>query len=116
MKGPAEEYFEAFNKLFSGYSVNHFRQALIEGAVNDALVKINEPLSKEGSYVATLVISNDEDDYDFHWYRQDGNGEWSHKNGWHIPSNVDDEGNKISDSLIAVRKEYPTFRGILFSS
>lgn len=62
----AEEYFDSFNRLFSDYSVKQFRQSLIDGAANDGLIKIAEPICRDGFYLAMLVFSDDKDDIDFH--------------------------------------------------
>lgn len=41
---------------------------------------------------------------DYHFYRQDGPDEWSHKRGGNIPTSLDAEGNEIKDVITANRK------------
>jgi RHS repeat-associated protein len=45
---------------------------------------------------------------DYHWYRQDQGGNWSHKPGWGQATNVDASGNPISDPTQANRDYSPT--------
>jgi hypothetical protein len=48
---------------------------------------------------------------DFHWYRRDRDGRWSHKPGGTQATNLDNSGNIISDPLTADRGPYTTFCG-----
>ncbi|WP_407435357.1 hypothetical protein [Treponema sp.] len=48
---------------------------------------------KKGNWKVALVIRND----DYHWYRQNEDGTWSHKPGSTPVKNTDDEGNLITD-------------------
>ena len=57
------------------------------------------PISKytkcaPGTYKVALVIDND---VDFHWYRQNPDGTWSHKLGNTVATNLDASGNIIYD-------------------
>ena len=54
-------------------------------------------------YKIALVLSNNSKDFDYHFYRQDLNGDWSHKAGDNPISNIDASGNKITDPKIANR-------------
>ncbi|KAH3711548.1 uncharacterized protein LOC127858699 [Dreissena polymorpha] len=47
--------------------------------------------------------------FDFHWYRLDGDGTWSHKPGKTSATNVDDSGQHIRDPRHADRGEYTEF-------
>jgi hypothetical protein len=49
--------------------------------------------------------------YDYHFYRVDDNGMWSHKPGARLPTNLDASGNLISDPRTADRGPYTTFCG-----
>ena len=41
---------------------------------------------------------------DFHYYREDKPGQWSHKQGYHTPSYVDAKGKRIKDAEKAAKK------------
>jgi hypothetical protein len=49
--------------------------------------------------------------YDYHWYRLDNNGMWSHKPGPGPVTNRDASGNLISDPRTCDRGPYTTFCG-----
>jgi hypothetical protein len=48
---------------------------------------------------------------DFHWYRLDRTGRWSHKPGVTPASDVDNSGNPIADPRTANRGPYTVFCG-----
>ena len=48
---------------------------------------------------------------DYHWYRQDKNGKWSHKPGGTEATNLDNSGNPIDDPATADRGNYVDFCG-----
>ena len=60
-----------------------------------------------GTYKVALVASNN----DYHWYRQDADGLWSHKRGLNPVERTDYSGNLIIDPYIADRGEYTEFLG-----
>ncbi|MBV9102244.1 MAG: hypothetical protein JO060_01570 [Candidatus Eremiobacteraeota bacterium] len=49
--------------------------------------------------------------YDFHWYRRDRDGTWSHKPGGTEARNVDNSGHIITDPRTADRGPYTQFCG-----
>jgi len=51
------------------------------------------------------------DGSDYHFYRQDASGMWSHKNGSNVARNTDDSGNLIYDPEHADRGKYTIFCG-----
>jgi hypothetical protein len=64
------------------------------------------PLSKgQGWYVALVVWPNS----DYHWYRQDNVGCWSHKPGSTAVRNVDNAGHAITDPQTCNRGPYTNF-------
>ena len=64
------------------------------------------PLSAgHGYYVALVIWPNT----DFHWYRQDSIGCWSHKPGSTAVRNTDNGGNTISDPQTCNRGPYSSF-------
>ncbi len=60
-----------------------------------------------GTYKVALVVSND----DYHWYRQDSDGFWSHKRGTSSVKRTDESGDLIIDPMLADRDNYTTFVG-----
>ena len=48
---------------------------------------------------------------DFHWYRHDRDGRWSHKPGGTEATNLDNSGNLITDPQLADRGPYTIFCG-----
>lgn len=48
---------------------------------------------------------------DFHWYRKDRDGRWSHKPGGTEATNLDNSGNIITDPRTADRGNYTVFCG-----
>jgi hypothetical protein len=109
VKNTPQIFFDSFNNYFQNYSVEEFRTTLVEGAVKDGLIRLQKPEDRRGYYLAALVFPDDGNDFDFHWYRQDADGSWSHKNGWGVVTNKDDEGVMISDPREAVSQEFPIF-------
>jgi hypothetical protein len=59
----------------------------------------------QGWYVALVIWPNS----DYHWYRQDNVGCWSHKPGGTAARNVDNAGNRITDPRTANRGPYTQF-------
>lgn len=63
-----------------------------------------------GSYkIALFLDSNDADNKDFHFYRQDKNDQWSHKIGGTEATNLDASGNVIND-IEAADKDYINYK------
>lgn len=62
-----------------------------------------------GTYKVALVAYSD--NWDYHWYRQDADGYWSHKPGITPLTNLDNSGNLIIDPETADRGEYDLFLG-----
>lgn len=62
-------------------------------------------LSGQGWYVALVIWPQE----DFHWYRQDSVGCWSHKPGSTEVRNVDNSGNPIIDPQFCDRGPYTDF-------
>lgn len=60
-----------------------------------------------GTYKVALVVSGE----DYHWYRQDADGLWSHKRGLSPVERTDYSGNLIIDPYIADRGSYTEFLG-----
>jgi hypothetical protein len=52
--------------------------------------------------------------WDYHFYRKDSNGMWSHKNGISAARNYDDSGNAISNPETCNRSSYTVFLNYFF--
>jgi hypothetical protein len=66
----------------------------------------SDPLGTgQGWYVALVIWPG----VDYHWYRQDNVGCWSHKPGSTAARNTDDSGNPITDPKTANRGPYTDF-------
>lgn len=61
----------------------------------------------EGTYKVALVSYT----YDYHWYRQDSDGYWSHKPGTTAVRRTDNSGNSILDPETCDRGLYANFLG-----
>ncbi len=85
---------------------------VLNGALSDGLVNLlsNQPCPYCSHQVALVVASPE---IDFHWYRLDDNGFWSHKPGPTPVRNVDNSNNPISDPRTADRGPYTDFCGFL---
>lgn len=83
-----------------------------EAAVADGLTRSTaEADCGAGCWKVALVIDPDPEDSDFHWYRQDDGGMWSHKPGQTAVRNTDDHGEAIEDPQTAARGPYTQFCG-----
>lgn len=78
------------------------------------------PPPRPGYYVVAGVIAPDAPQ-DYHWYRQDNDGMWSHKPGWGSATNLDASGSLISDPKLADRNysgtggpNYSEFSGFFY--
>lgn len=65
--------------------------------------KIMSAPARKGYYKVVLVSTSDPINSDFHWYRQDPSGWWSHKPGHTPPTRLDASGKLISDPTKANR-------------
>jgi len=75
-------------------------------SVRDGLANAaNFTTNTAGWYVALVIWPNT----DYHWYRQDDVGCWSHKPGSTDATNVDNAGHIITDPQTADRGGYTTF-------
>ncbi len=81
------------------------------GAQSDGLAPVNCDegcgCSKCCHQVALVIAPG----WDFHWYRKDRDGRWSHKIGGAPAKNVDESGNLITDPRTADRGAYTIFCG-----
>ena len=61
----------------------------------------------DGFYKIALTCSKS----DYHFYRQDNTGLWSHKDGWRLATNKDLKGRLIHDPELADRGKYTVYCG-----
>lgn len=82
---------------------------LSKAAISDGLIpiKYNTECFQECHKVALTIWS----EKTFHWYRLDSNGLWSHKPGDGPPTNLDYDGNVITDPRNANRGPFSIFCG-----
>lgn len=83
-------------------------EEVIAAASADGLVQqdCDKDCPKDSIKVMLFVDDEDDpqqprDDRDYHWYRQDVGGNWSHKLGWSKATNLDDSQNPITDPRTA---------------
>jgi len=78
------------------------------GAISDESIDASDNNNKcpdEGHLVALVIWPN----WDYHWYRKGQNEYWSHKPGGTAVTNLDNDGNTISDPRTANRGGYTVF-------
>lgn len=82
------------------YSDDVYFAAVKTGARADGLIPISDPSKPHpGYYLVALVLRRESWTHqrDFHWYRLDRNGAWSHKMGGSKPTTIDGMGAAIED-------------------
>ena len=98
-------------------------QSVTAAATCDGMVPApNPPPAKPGYYAVALVSAPAANPaappLDYHWYRQDDNGNWSHKPGWSEATNKDASGNPITNPQTADRNygrlNYSNFCGYFY--
>lgn len=77
-------------------------------AVSDGLEPITDPYDPSYKTVVALVVDPGND---YHWYRRDRFGTWSHKPGQTPATNLDNSGSQIYDPEYADRGTYTDFCG-----
>ncbi len=98
---------QAHNVFPANYDCFEYQQA----AAADGLVPCNgfaDALAADAGWYVALVM-DPRADGDFHWYRQDDNGCWSHKPGDDAATNLDNSGNPITDPAQCDRGDYTDF-------
>ena len=85
------------------YSCHTFLKRLQKDIPSLVLTDFKTPCPK-GSYKGFIAIDPKKDDPDYHFYRQDKNGYWSHKPGKSSAVNIDASKNPIKNPAKANRK------------
>ncbi len=109
VKSFPQPYYDSFNVQFKGVSLDAYRNRIIQGALADGLRAVTDPIPQDGYYLVALRFNDDPKSLDFDWYRQDDDGLWSHKDGWHRPTNLDSEKQVITDPRYLADRDYPVF-------
>ena len=105
-------YFSGFPPLSDkDYNCATFLKRLKKDIPGFYVTSFNDKC-RSGFYKAFLALDEKYEDQDYHFYRQDNSGYWSHKPGRTEATNIDASGNLIKNPLIADRKyrhfEYST--------
>lgn len=85
-----------------------------QGARSDGLITLDCDHGcgcRSCCHKVALVVSPSPSFNDFHWYRLDRNGRWSHKPGGGQATNLDSSGHPITDPRTADRGPYTVFCG-----
>jgi hypothetical protein len=104
---PQPGYFSGFPPMEDDeYNCDEFARRMKKELPSMYKQTFEKPCNK-GFHKAFLAIDNSGNN-DYHFYRQDNNGYWSHKPGATDATDVDASGNKIINPTIADRK-YPHY-------
>ncbi|MBM3241799.1 hypothetical protein FJZ31_36470 [Candidatus Poribacteria bacterium] len=96
---------QATRNMYSSIDCN----GVTDDAVSDGLTKQDcDRTCPNCCHKVALVVAPG---YDYHWYRQDDNGMWSHKPGGTPATNLDNSGNPINDPRTADHGPYTFFCG-----
>jgi hypothetical protein len=94
------------------YCVGHHGGCDIEPyarfAINDGLIPTTRDVGCPDNRTLVALFGSEGD---YHWYRRDSNGKWSHKMGYDPAKNVDESGREITDPETADRGPYTVFGG-----
>ena len=80
------------------------------GAISDGLISRADGSDSPGNCAHTVALVM-APGYDYHWYRLDDDGMWSHKPGGTAARNVDSANNLITNPQTAARGPYTVFCG-----
>lgn len=101
---PQPGYFSGFPPLEKeDYNCLSFYQRLKKDIPSLYLTTFGEKC-KKGFYKGFIAIDPKDEDQDYHFYRQDKSGYWSHKPGRQEAVNYDSNGKKIINPVKANRK------------
>jgi hypothetical protein len=91
--------------------------AVSQAALRDGLNRryVCFPDSEKPRYLVALVVAPGPSFVDFHWYRKNKEGFWSHKPGGTAARNTDNSGRVISDPATCNRGPYTQFCGYFYT-
>ena len=110
-------------KIFYNYYSNKFGankkiEQIVKATTADLkklgyrFVSDTSPYRKSGYRVALVLYYKSENNWDYHWYREDSKNSWSHKPGHGYATNLDNSYRKIKNPKTANRGIYNIFVGI----
>lgn len=83
-----------------------------DASVSDGQVRIANPdMNPAQGQIIALVVASQVDFMDYHWYRRDQDGNWTHKPGRTRARNTDNSGNRIASPETCDRGPYKSFCG-----
>jgi len=101
-------YFSGYDHIKENeYSCKNFYHRIKDDIPSTYLTSFEQPC-KKGFHKAFIAIDDKESDKDYHFYRQDANGKWSHKPGRTDVRDFDASDEKIENPLTANR-DYKEF-------
>ena len=101
---PQPGYYSNYPSLkFSDYNCQSFYLRLKKDIPSLYLISFNKKC-KKGFYKGFIAIDTKDEDQDYHFYRQDSNGYWSHKPGRENVINYDSDKQPIKNPMKANRK------------
>lgn len=118
-------YSQQMGTYYSAY-YSHATENDIFSAVSADYNKFRENFNKSGSFTISRIgqyatcpagtykvalVKNPNSSKEYHWYRQDSTGKWSHKNGSYSVTDRDESDNVILDPWTADRGIYTEFLG-----
>lgn len=93
-------YASAYNYINdNNFTCKEFKNRLKKDSPGSYITKFNKPCLK-GFYKIFLALDIPED---YHWWRQDSDGYWSHKPGSTEVTNLDADGKRIKNPLLSNR-------------
>jgi len=99
---PQPGYFSGYDHIQDNeYNCENFRKRLSSDIPSLYLTSFEQPCEK--GFHKGFIALDPSDDPDYHFYRQDNNGKWSHKPGRTDAQNLDASGNPISNPHTANR-------------
>jgi hypothetical protein len=98
----------------SGYSECMTAETVAANAARDGLTRLPDGAECPSDMAKMALVIRP--GHDYHWYRRDTNGLWSHKPGGAHATNLDNSGNVIRDPRTADRGNYTDFVGFFCQS
>jgi hypothetical protein len=100
---PQPGYFAGYDHIQDDeYKCENFYNRIRDDIPGSYLTSFEEPCEK-GFHKAFMAIDDKKEGQDYHFYRQDNNGRWSHKPGRTEAQNIDASQKKITNPLTANR-------------